>query len=272
MNASVEHKNIPLVAAEHMGKQLLETVLQELRVAPDVWQKMNERQQAETIDRVRHAVTYAVAGAVNTIVSAENPTVVGEVEAVQIKDKIKLSLIISRNNHSESLNRLYEAGTGSPVQVLLGTAEQYLGGMELISAEPDQPDMLDNAKQHTPDDDLLWAVSAPIAGKKEGLFPAPNREDAEFYARSMRAELIGLNQGWALTLAKRIYACPWPKVKGEHTRSVDRGDWQTMLTWFSDLLYGSEVQEKPVAMIEHVPEGLDQAGEAKAADTADLDE
>lgn len=256
MNAEApDTRSLPKIAAEHMGKRLLDTVLQELRVAQDTWQKMSEKQQADTIERARKSITYAVAGAVNTIATADSPALVAEIDGAQIKDKIKLTLLVDRANSSENLNHLYDSGSGSKVQILLASAEQYIGGMELVSAEPDQPDLLNVATVALPDDELLWAINAPVASNKQGnLFPTPTRQQAEDYARSIRAKLLEINEGWALTLAKRVYACPWPQVKGEHTRSIERGDWQALVDWFGDLLRGDPVPEQPVAMIEHVPE------------------
>ncbi len=51
-------RELPKLAAEYMGKSLLDLVVQEIRVMPDTWQKMSEAKQKETIDRCRHTINY----------------------------------------------------------------------------------------------------------------------------------------------------------------------------------------------------------------------
>ncbi|MBG4490135.1 DNA translocase FtsK, partial [Pseudomonas aeruginosa] len=41
------------LAAETLGRDLLQALLQEVRVLPDVWPKLTEKKQADVIDRLR---------------------------------------------------------------------------------------------------------------------------------------------------------------------------------------------------------------------------
>lgn len=248
-NAEKHSPKIPMLAAEHMGKSLVELVLQELRAAPDVWQKMSEKQQWEVIERVQHGVKYATAGAVNTIVTGGHTALAGTIDTVNIKDKIKLTVIVSKSNLAESLAELYAAGSESSCQILLADAAQYLGGMELVQAEPNQPELFSDEAEK-PDDQLLWAINLPLITGSATMVPAPSHKDADLYARSIRAKLIELER---TEFASSVYALPWPMNRGEHMRSFNKGNWESMINWFSKLCAG-EVEVKPVALLEHAPE------------------
>lgn len=248
---SVPHNpELPMLAAEHMGKKLVELVLQELRVAPDVWQKMSESKQKEAIERIQHGVKYAVAGAVNTIVTGGHTALAGTIDTVNIKDKIKLTVIVSKGNHTEALSELYAAGSESSCQILLSSAEQYLGGMDLVEADPDQGQLFGSDGASLPDDAFLWAINLPLMSGGASMIPAPSRKDAELFARSIREKLYEMDQ---VEYAKSVYAHLWPLNNGEHTRSMNKGNWEAMISWFGQLCAG-EVDVAPVALIGHTPE------------------
>lgn len=248
-NAKKHHNpRIPYVAAANMGKSMMDLFLQELKAAPDVWQKMSSKQQSEVIERIRLRIEYATAGAVNTIVTGGHTALAGTIDTVNIKDKIKLTVIVSKSNLSESLAELYAAGSESACQILLADAAQYCGGMDLIEADPDQPALFGNEPE-LPDDQLLWAVNVPMLTGAT-IAPAPSRKDAELYARSIREKLIDLDR---TEFATNVYALPWPMSRGEHMRSFNKGNWEALINWFGQLCAG-EVEVKPVALIGHSPE------------------
>ncbi|MFZ3193963.1 MAG: hypothetical protein WA154_12260 [Moraxellaceae bacterium] len=256
-NAKKHNPRIPYIAAANMGKRFMDLFLQELKAAPDVWQKQSAKQQSEVIDRVRKGIEYATAGAVNTIVTGGHTALAGTIDTVNIKDKIKLTVIVSKSNLSESLAELYAAGSESSCQILLADAAQYCGGMDLIEADPDQPALFGNEPE-LPDDQLLWAVNVPMLTGAT-IAPAPSRKDAELYARSIREKLIDLDR---TEFATNVYALPWPMNRGEHMRSYNKGNWEALINWFSQLCAG-EVEVKPVALIGHSPEEVEQAESEK---------
>ena len=256
MNAETAKKHnprIPYIAAAHMGKRFMDLFLQELKAAPDVWQKQSAKQQSEVIDRVRKGIEYATAGAVNTIVTGGHTALAGTIDTVNIKDKIKLTVIVSKSNLSESLAELYAAGSESSCQILLADAAQYCGGMDLVEAEPDQGALFGNEPE-LPDDQLLWAINVPML-HGSGMAPAPSRKDAELYARSIREKLIELDR---TEYAISVYAMPWPINRGEHMRQYNNGNWDALVSWLSQLCAG-EVEVKPIALIGHSPEEVEQA-------------
>ncbi len=249
-------KQIPRLAADNMGKAILELVLQELRAAPDMWSRMSQKQQNETIDRARQSVQWAIAGAVNTITTQDQVSLGAVVDSLTIKDKIKLVLQVSRCNETETLNDLYQLGSGANVRVLLSNAEPYIGGMDLVVAEPDQRELF--AQPTIPDDDLLWAVNLPMMSGSDGLFPAPDRHQAELYARAIRERLLDKDTEFSKDCAKHVFALPWIFNQGEHTRSIQDGKWEALVNWYVKLKNGEldiEPQE-PIALIEHSPEDV----------------
>lgn len=242
--------SIPMLAAEHLGTSYVEMLLQEFKAAPDVWQKLPESKQHEIIERARENAAYAIGGMVNTVMTQGHTALAGTVESINLKDKIKLTVIIAKGNASESLMELYEAGSESPCQIMLGNAEQYLGGMELITAEPSQRDLF--SEPETPEDSLLWAINIPILSGNS-VVPCPNRKDAELYARSIRNKFLEDENEANQDYAKLVYAMPWTESPGAHNRSMAKGNWEAMLNWFSKLCRG-EVVVEPIALLEFVPE------------------
>ncbi|MEC7119031.1 MAG: hypothetical protein VXW65_03885 [Pseudomonadota bacterium] len=246
--AKKHNPRIPYIAAANMGKQFMDLMLQEFKAAPDVWQKMNSQQQSEVIERIRQRVQYATAGAVNTIVTGGHTALAGQIESIAKKDKIKLTVIIDRNNNSDAMHEFYLADSGAPCQILMADAAQYCDSMELVEADPDQPALFGNEPE-LPDDQLLWAVNVPMLTGAT-IAPAPHRKDAELYARSIREKLIELDR---TEFATNVYALPWPMNRGEHMRSYNKGNWEALINWFSQLCAG-EVEVKPVVLISHAPE------------------
>lgn len=249
---------IPYVAAEFMGKSMLDLILQELKAAPDVWQKMSQKQQDEVIGRARNSIQYAVAGAVNTITTQNQTSISTVVDGIAKKDKIKLTLIVPHSNDSDSLMNLYQLNSGATVRVLLGNAEPYIGGMELVAAEPDQRELF--AEQTIPDDELLWSVNLPIMRGNATTIPAPSRKDAEIYARSIRERLLEKDSVFSNDCAKHVFALPWIENAGEHTRAIQGGKWETLINWYVKLKNGElnidpePISDEPIAFIKHVAE------------------
>lgn len=256
---------IPYMAAEFMGKSMLDLILQELKAAPDVWQKMSQKQQDDVIGRARNSIQYAVAGAVNTITTQNQTSIGAVVDGIAKKDKIKLTLLVPHSNDSESLMNLYQLNSGATVRVLLGNAEPYIGGMELVVSEPDQRELF--AESAIPDDDLLWAVNLPIMRGDSAVFPAPTRKDAEVYARSIREKLLEKDSVFSNDCAKHVFSLPWIENAGEHTRAIQSGKWEALINWYVKLKNGeldidhAPMNDEPVALIKHVSEDVSDNNE-----------
>ncbi|MGU0648896.1 hypothetical protein ACSEU7_27100 [Pseudomonas aeruginosa] len=64
-NAALLH-----MTADTLGKSLLQGLIQEIRILPDVWQKLSEAKQTDVIERLEQQVRNAATIAVHTIAGA----------------------------------------------------------------------------------------------------------------------------------------------------------------------------------------------------------
>lgn len=243
-NEKVEQVNIPTVAAENVGASIKQLVLQEMKVMPNVWQKLSEREQIEVVGRIDKGVRYTVAAAVNTIASANMVRLSGYIEQINLKDKIKVTLIVDKNrNNSDDLSELYDAANGVDCQIVIADSDQYIGGMDLIDlSESDQGELVDN------EDNLLWCVVVPIRQGKS-VVPAPSHQQAETFARRCREVLIEHDSD----LAACVYAMPYQQNKAGHARMLKQGHWKQLQEWYAKLEAG-DIKAEVVGLIEYAVE------------------
>lgn len=149
MDEKTERQALLGMAAETVGKDILGALVQEIRMLPDVWEKMSEAKQNDVIDRLRSRVENAVKMAVHLIASNGRTVVVGDLEQITIKDGVKATIKFSSS--SPSLPSLYEA-QGKAVMVTVGSAAEFTGGMDEVQGESDQRAM-DLGHEYDPDSD-----------------------------------------------------------------------------------------------------------------------
>lgn len=123
------------VARETMHGDLMALVLDELKAAPDVWQKLGETEQAEVIERVRQRTRDAIAECVGLIASEGFTRLRAKVEAIAVKADIKATLSLVPNGNA--LHELVEA-QGTHVYLVLADPSTFTGGAEAIRPDPDQ--------------------------------------------------------------------------------------------------------------------------------------
>lgn len=246
MTDSNENKpavNIPTMVAENMGASIKSLVLQEMRAMPNVWPKMNETQQHECIERIERQIRLMAASAANTMASGEMVSVKGHIDQINLKDKIKLTVMINASNHHNDLVELYQS-TGNDCRVVLCDSDQFVGGMDLVEiAEPDQQKLDLDA-----DDDLLWCVVVPMRSGKS-IVPAPSHKMAEVFARRCREVLMEHDND----LAASVYAMPWQDNKAAHARNLKNKGWEMLQEWYKKLKAG-DIKAEVVALIGHNPE------------------
>lgn len=124
-------------ATDSVGVELLQALVQELKLLPDVWVKLSEKKQNEVLDRLRERVRTKVANAVHTIASDNRTTVVADLDSVAIKEDIKATFKVSRGNPIESLQSLYESHNKACLLVVVSAAS-HTGGMDGVKGESDQ--------------------------------------------------------------------------------------------------------------------------------------
>lgn len=105
------------MAAEDMGKKLLESLIGVVQSIKRPWAEMTQYEQDDAIEKMRHAVKVATTQAVRLIGSNGVTHVVGTLDQITIKDGVKAVVQIGKN--AENLPALFEA-QGGEVMIVCG--------------------------------------------------------------------------------------------------------------------------------------------------------
>ena len=134
-NHNDDVKTLLSMTSETVGRDLLQALVQEVKLLPDVWAKIAKAKQDDVIDRLRNRVETNVKMAVH-LISAEGRTVVaGDLDQITIKDGVKA--VVKFGVNAANLHELYEA-SGKAVLVVVANPAQHTGGMEKVEGESDQ--------------------------------------------------------------------------------------------------------------------------------------
>lgn len=144
------------LAAETMTGDLVSFIIDELKAAPDCWQKLNEGQQDDVIWRAKQRVNARVQEAVKIIASDGRKTITSTLEQITAKDGIKAVCVLGK--HDPNRHDLLDA-VGKAVLIVVADAEQYQGG-ETPKAEADQRELLSDEAGDTPVADNTMAAAA----------------------------------------------------------------------------------------------------------------
>lgn len=136
------------MTADTVGRDLLQALVAELKLLPDVWVKLSEKKQNDVIDRLRARVDTQIKMAVHVLASSGRTVVAGDLDQVTIKDGVKA--VIKFSSAAPSLHELYEA-QGKAVLVIVAGASDHTGGMDEVRGESDQRAM-DLGKEYTAED------------------------------------------------------------------------------------------------------------------------
>lgn len=163
------------MTAATVGKDLLGALVAEIKLMPDVWQKMPKAKQDDVIERLRKRVEDNVNMAVFTIAAQDRTVVAGALEQITIKDGVKA--VIKFGIKAPNLDGLYEAASeGKDVLVVVAGAKDYIGGMHEVQGENDQRAM-DLGHEYNENDGGGMNGMSPIdpeTGEIKGL-PSPDQ-------------------------------------------------------------------------------------------------
>jgi hypothetical protein len=123
------------MTANSIGEKLLAGLVQEIRIMPDCWQKLTESKQEDIIERLSSRVHAAVTLATHMIASAERVTVVGKLEQVTTKSKIKAVFVI--NPSSEGRHELQDS-VDKDCLLVIANPDEHMGDLKATKADPDQ--------------------------------------------------------------------------------------------------------------------------------------
>ncbi|HCF1174504.1 TPA: cell division protein FtsK [Pseudomonas aeruginosa] len=151
----MSHNNAAFLhmTADTLGKSLLQGLIQEIRILPDVWQKLSEAKQTDVIERLEQQVRNAATIAVHTIAGAERETVYGKLESIAAKDKMKAVIVV--NHSSPNKHDLLDA-VNEDCLLIIGGAAEFLDGMKDVKADPDQNPLDLNGGDHEMEVDGAW--------------------------------------------------------------------------------------------------------------------
>lgn len=149
MSQSNEAKATMNMTADTVGRDLLQALVQEIKLLPDVWPKLSKSKQDDVIDRLRDRVETKVKMAVHLIASEGRTVVAGDLDQITIKDGVKA--VIKFSASAPSLHELYES-QNKAVLVVVANHAQHTGGMDEVTGEADQRAM-DLGHEYDPNGD-----------------------------------------------------------------------------------------------------------------------
>lgn len=131
------------LAAETLGRDMLDALVQELDRMPEAWPRMAQHQQEQTIRRLEVTVRNLIRDALAILLQGEYPACRAVVESVQFKDGIKAVIKVARTEHSR-----YELAehVGTPVVVVLHNPERYYERMETVKSQKGQGSLFDGPR------------------------------------------------------------------------------------------------------------------------------
>lgn len=134
----MENANCFEIAAETMLGDLMSLVVDELKAAPDAWQKMSERKQSDVLYRVENRCRDAVEKCVDIIAAQGNVFVNAVVSQVVFKEGVKIEL--KTPVITEATHELAECAGKVVKIVILDQGEFTENEAGKPKAEPDQAD------------------------------------------------------------------------------------------------------------------------------------
>ncbi len=128
-------RDIREMTADTIGRDILQALVQEIKLLPKPWAALPKAKQDDVIDRLRARVEHNIKMAVHLIASDNRTTVVGDLEQVASKDGIKAQFKISPN--SEGRHHLFDS-VGHACLIVIASAEDHTVGMDEVQGEDDQ--------------------------------------------------------------------------------------------------------------------------------------
>lgn len=187
MNAPDEIKAVLGMTSETIGKDLLSALVTEIKLLPDVWQKLSEEMQGDIIDRLRKRVETNVKMAVDLLASEGRTCCIADLEGVTIKDEIKATFKVARANEYESMQHLFDS-VGKACLLVVAEVGAHTGGMDEVQADPNQRGLNLGDEDQGGDGTVVDGEATEVPG-----LPAPTPEhDGEadgdpIYADAVRA-------------------------------------------------------------------------------------
>lgn len=135
----IKEEEMPIIemATDSMGKNLLQTLLDEVKQMQKPYQQMNQLEQKETLRRFNSAIRTQVNAAINSIVANGSPIILADIESITIKNGIKAVLKVSSGSDQKAKQELF-GSEGCACLLVINDITNYLKGMADIQPEPNQ--------------------------------------------------------------------------------------------------------------------------------------
>lgn len=121
------------IAAEFLGRTLVEKCIEEMKALPKAWQSMSEAGQRAVLDRVKATVEEAVKAAIRTLQAEDWPTCKVHIKSMNIKEGASLTVGVEGDSMHQVLDYV-----GQGAIIVLSNPMAYLESMEAIKPEADQ--------------------------------------------------------------------------------------------------------------------------------------
>ena len=214
-------RDIREMTADTIGRDILQALVQEIKLLPKPWASLPKAKQDDVIDRLRARVEHNIKMAVHLIASDNRTTVVGDLESITSKDGIKAQFKISPN--SEGRHHLFDS-VGHACLIVIAAAEDHTAGMEEVQGEDDQRAMdlgheyHDNDGGGMSDDDVVDAEFKAI--EQQPL----QAELDEAYLQGREAAAEGLDQAACPVMPGALcieWVKGWKAWHEEHPQGAD---------------------------------------------------
>jgi hypothetical protein len=139
----MESNEVQEITSDNMAGDLLGGVMAEIRLLPDIWQKLSEHEQGAIIDRLKERITRNVRQAVKHVASAGRVCVVGDLKKVTMSDKCEA--VFTLPVRDPQLPDLCEA-RGKACLIVIASSDEHMGGLDDVTADPRQMDLTDGAE------------------------------------------------------------------------------------------------------------------------------
>lgn len=141
MNEYIEPTKHELMinAEQHLGKDLLSFIIQELKAAPKPWEKMSENEQQDVIFRATKRIKDAVRQAVTIIAAKDRPSMEAHVKKVVFSDGgVEGVVVLSKKQGGR---HDFADSQGENITIVITNPSEYTESMTEVEADKDQKEI-----------------------------------------------------------------------------------------------------------------------------------
>lgn len=134
----VPEKDIGELVAGELHAALRDAVLEEVKAARNVWEKMSEFDQEALIIRVDQRMRWLIEKVVGMLIGHDFPVVKAKLEQLTAKDGLKATVMISSSDKAR-----YDVldAVGSTIYMVIGDVREFEKERGRFTSQPDQPEL-----------------------------------------------------------------------------------------------------------------------------------